>query len=73
MMKKLIVLFLALALFGCAHARYQDGSRVAEYTSLCRTADVINVDLNQGTVKVEGQKIDAKVLEAITQFLKAIQ
>ncbi len=72
-MKKLLVLALALFLSGCAHARYQDGSRVAEYTSLCRTADVINVDLNQGTVKVEGQKIDAKFLEAVTEFLKAVQ
>lgn len=53
--------------------RYQDGNKSVEYTSIGRTAQTIQGDLNKGTVKVEGQKIDAKVLTAVTEFLKAIQ
>jgi hypothetical protein len=44
-----------------------------EYTSLGRTAQNIEGDLEKGTVKVEGQKIDAKFLEAVTEFLRAVQ
>lgn len=72
-MKKAIIIGMALLLSGCVTMRYQDGNKSVEYTSIGRTAQAIEGDLNAGTVKVEGQKIDAKVLEAITQFLKAVQ
>lgn len=72
-MKKLLVLALALFLSGCVTMRYQDGNKSVEYTSLGRTAQNIEGDLEKGTVKVEGQKIDAKFLEAVTEFLKAVQ
>lgn len=72
-MKISIIIFLCLLLTGCVTMRYQDGNKSVEYTSIGRTAQNIQGDLNKGTVKVEGQKIDAKVLEAITQFLKAVQ
>ena len=72
-MKKLFVLALALALSGCVTMRYQDGNRSVEYASVGRTAQNIEGDLDKGTVKVEGQKIDAKFLEAVTEFLKAVQ
>ena len=67
------VIFLCLLLSGCVTMRYQDGAKSVEYTSIGRTAQSIQGDLEKGTVKVEGQKIDAKVLTAITEFLKAIQ
>jgi hypothetical protein len=53
--------------------RYQDGNKSVEYASVGRTAQSIKGDLNSGTVEVKGQKIDAKVLTAITEFLKAVQ
>lgn len=69
----IIIIFLCLLLSGCVTMRYQDGNKSVEYASIGRTAQSIEGDLNNGTVKVEGQKIDAKILEAITQFLKAVQ
>lgn len=53
--------------------KYQDGAKSVEYTSIGRTAQNIEGDMSKGTVKVEGQKIDAKVLTAITEFMKAVQ
>ena len=72
-MKKAIIIGMALLLSGCVTMRYQDGNRSVEYASVGRTAQNIEGDLDKGTVKVEGQKIDAKLLDAITQFLKAVQ
>jgi uncharacterized protein YceK len=72
-MKKILVILFCLLLSGCVTMRYQDGNKSVEYASIGRTAQNIEGDLNAGTVKVEGQKINAKVLEAITQFLKAVQ
>ena len=72
-MKKAIIIGMALLLSGCVTMRYQDGNKSVEYTSLGRTAQNIEGDLEKGTVKVEGQKIDAKFLEAVTEFLKAVQ
>jgi uncharacterized protein YceK len=72
-MKKIIVIFLCLLLAGCVTMKYQDGNKYVEYASIGRTAQTIKGDLNNGTVEVKGQKIDAKALTAITEFLKAIQ
>jgi uncharacterized protein YceK len=72
-MKKIIVIFLCLLLAGCVTMRYQDGNKTVEYASVGRTAQSIKGDLNKGTVQVEGQKIDAKFITAVTEFLKAIQ
>jgi PBP1b-binding outer membrane lipoprotein LpoB len=73
MMKISMAIFLCLLLTGCVTMRYQDGTKSVEYTSVGRTAQSIKGDLNSGTVEVKGQKIDAKVLTAITEFLKAVQ
>ena len=67
------VIFLCLLLSGCVTMRYQDGNKSVEYASVGRTAQNIQGDLNKGTVQVEGQKIDAKFITAVTEFLKAIQ
>ena len=72
-MKKAIIIGMALLLSGCVTMRYQDGNKTVEYASVGRTAQNIEGDLEKGTVKVEGQKIDAKFLEAVTEFLKAVQ
>jgi uncharacterized protein YceK len=72
-MKKILVILFCLLLSGCVTMRYQDGNKSVEYASVGRTAQSIKGDLNKGTVQVEGQKIDAKVLTAITEFLKAVQ
>jgi len=72
-MRKLLIFSLVLILTGCVTMRYQDGTKSVEYASVGRTAQNIEGDLEKGTVKVEGQKIDAKFLEAVTEFLKAIQ
>lgn len=66
-------ILLCLLLTGCVTMRYQDGNKSVEYTSIGRTAQNIQGDLNKGTVQVEGQKIDAKFITAVTEFLKAIQ
>jgi hypothetical protein len=72
-MKKAIIIIIGMALLlaACAHARYQDGNRIVEYTSVGRTADVINADLKKGTVKVEGQKIETKVIDLLNNLLEA--
>lgn len=67
------VIFFCLLLTGCVTMRYQDGNKSVEYMSVGRTAQTIQGDLNQGTVKVEGQKIDARIITAITDFLRAVQ
>jgi uncharacterized protein YceK len=72
-MKKILVILFCLLLSGCVTMRYQDGNKSVEYASIGRTAQNIEGDLNAGTVKVEGQKIDAKVIELITNLLKAVQ
>jgi len=72
-MKKIVIILAVLALTGCVTMRYQDGNKSVEYTSIGRTAQNIQGDLNKGTVQVEGQKIDAKFITAVTEFLKAIQ
>ena len=72
-MKKIVIILAMLTLTGCVTMKYQDGNKSVEYMSVGRTAQSIQGDLEKGTVKVEGQKIDAKVLTAITEFLKAIQ
>jgi len=73
-MKKITAIFLCLLLSGCVTMRYQDGNKSVEYASVGRTAQNIHGDLNKGTVKVEGQKIDvSKVINAATDFLKALQ
>lgn len=71
---KKIFLLLPLVLAACVTMKYQDGNKSVEYTSIGRTAQTIQGDLNKGTVRVEGQKIDvSKVINAATDFLKAIQ
>lgn len=72
-MKKIAIILAMLTLTGCVTMKYQDGAKSVEYASIGRTAQSIKGDLNNGTVEVKGQKIDAKVLTAITEFLKAIQ
>ena len=72
-MKISIIIFLCLLLAGCVTMRYQDGAKSVEYASIGRTAQTIEGDLNKGTIKVEGQKIDAKFLQAVTEFMKAVQ
>jgi uncharacterized protein YceK len=73
-MKKIVIILAMLVLTGCVTMKYQDGAKSVEYTSIGRTAQNIEGDMSKGTVKVEGQKIDAKVvMTAVTEFLKAIQ
>jgi hypothetical protein len=51
--------------------RYQDGNKSVEYTSIGRTAQNIQGDLNKGTVQVEGQKIETKVIDLLNNLLEA--
>ena len=73
-MKKIIVIFLCLLLTGCSTLRLRmpDGTEV-NYTRFATTSDNISGQIGNAKVESTGQKIDAKVLTAVTEFLKAIQ
>ena len=72
-MKKIIVIFLCLLLAGCVTMKYQDGDKSVEYASIGRTAQSIKGDLNNGTVSVEGQKVDAEIGKALTNLVNAVR
>lgn len=68
------IIFLCLLLTGCATMQYKapDGTEI-NYTRLATTSDSIRAEVGNATVESNGQKIDAKILQAITEFLKAVQ
>lgn len=73
-MKKIVIILAMLVLIGCATMQYKapDGTEV-NYTRFATTSDNIKAEAGNAKVESSGQKIDAKILTAITEFLKAIQ
>lgn len=73
-MKKIVIILAMLVLIGCATMQYKapDGTEI-NYTRFATTSDSIKAEVGDAKVESSGQKIDAKVLEAITEFLRAVQ
>jgi len=74
MMKKLFIMLMALTVTGCATMQYKspDGTEIS-YARFATTSDNIEAEVGNARVVSNGQKIDAKVMTAITEFLKAVQ
>lgn len=73
-MKKIAIILVVLVLTGCATMQYKspDGTEI-NYTRIATTSDSIKAEAGNAKVESSGQKIDAKTLTAIIEFLKIIQ
>lgn len=68
-----ILLLTTLILSSCATAKFNDGNKTVEYTTIMRTADRIEANIQTGEVIIEKQKIDTTTIDAIIEVLKTMR
>ena len=71
-MKKIAIILVVLVLTGCATTQYKspDGTEIT-YTRFATTADSIKAEAGNAKVESNGQKVDTKIIDALTNLVNA--
>ena len=71
-MKKTLIILLVIVLSGCATLSYKapDGTEVS-YTRFATNSDNITGQIGDATINSQGQKVDTKIIDALTNLVNA--